>query len=76
MMDTILETNADVQSVRQAYDGNSDRPPPEWVRGTCPKCGEVLVSNCYYVGGRGYIVEWQCWAGAQDRSACSYRRVL
>ena len=75
-MDTILETNADVLSVRQAYDGNSDRPRPEWVRGTCPMCGEVLVSNLYYVGDRGYIFEWQCWAGAQNSSACTYRRVL
>ena len=39
-MDTILETNAAVESVRQAYDGSSDRPRPEWVRGTCPQCGD------------------------------------
>ena len=43
-MDTILETNAAVESVRQAYDGKSDRPRPEWVRGTCPQCGGVSVS--------------------------------
>lgn len=51
-MDTILETNAAVESVRQAYDGKSDRPRPEWVRGICPQCGDQLVSNCYYVGAR------------------------
>ena len=76
-MDTILETNADVEIVRQASNGVTDgRPPEARVHGICPQCGEVLVSNCYYVGGKGYIVEWRCWAGAQNSSACSYRRIL
>jgi len=75
-MDTILETNAAVESVRQAYDGLSDRPRPEWVRGTCPQCGEVLVSNCYYVGGRGYLITRECWASLGENPACSYRKVL
>ena len=55
MMDTILETNAAVESVRQAYDGNSDRPRPEWVRGVCPQCGDQLVANAYYVGRKGLL---------------------
>ncbi len=81
-MDTILETNAAVdvirsaESVRQAYDGKSDRPRPEWVRGLCPQCGEELVSNCYYVGGRGYLVMHECWASLQDNPTCGYRKVL
>ena len=59
-MDTILDTNAAVESVRQAYDGGG-RPRPEWVRGQCPQCGDDLVSNCYYVGGRGYLICHECW---------------
>lgn len=75
-MDTILETNAAVESVRLAHDGKSDRPRPEWVRGICPQCGKDLVSSCYYVGGRGYLVVWDCWASLQDDYTCTYRKVL
>ena len=76
ILNTILETNAAVESVRQAYDGKSDRPRPEWVRGTCPTCGDQLVSNCYYVGGRGYIVIHACWGSLQDSPTCEYQKVL
>ncbi len=76
MMDTILETNAAVESVRQAYDGTSDRPKPEWVRGVCPQCGEPVVSNCYYVGGKGYLITNECWASLMENPTCSYRKVL
>lgn len=75
-MDTILETNAAVESVRQAYDGASARPRPEWVRGKCPQCGDDLVSNCYYVGGRGYIIAWECWSSLGSVPACAYRKIL
>ncbi len=75
-MDTILETNAAVESVRQAYDGTSDRPRPEWVRGVCPACGETLVSNCYYVGGKGYLCLHECWASLGANPTCTYRKVL
>lgn len=75
-MDTILETNAAVESVRQAYDGTSDRPKPEWVRGICPQCGEPVVSNCYYVGGKGYLCVYECWSSLQDNPNCGYRKVL
>ena len=75
-MDTILETNAAVESVRQAYDGLTDRPRAEWVRGTCPQCGEPTVSNCYYVGGKGYLIAHECWASLGENPSCSYRKVL
>ena len=52
------------------------RPDPEWVRGRCPLCGEDVVSNCYYVGGKGYIIVWECWASLGDTPTCDYRRVL
>jgi hypothetical protein len=52
------------------------RPDPEWVRGACPRCGEELVSSCYYVSGRGYLVLWECWASLRSDPTCDYRRVL
>ncbi len=75
-MDTYLETNAAVEAVRQAYDGPASHPRPEWVRGECPQCGAAVVSNCYYVGGRGYLVVWECWASLGEKPACAYRKVL
>ena len=74
-MDTILETNAAVEVVRQAYDG-AGRPKPEWIRGQCPQCGDDLVSNCYYVGGRGYLICHECWSSLGGNPACTYRKVL
>ncbi len=56
---------------------NSDgRPDPQWVRGRCPECGDDLVSNMYYIGGRGYLVAWECWASLGESPCCTYRRVL
>jgi hypothetical protein len=52
------------------------RPDPQWIRGTCPECGEVLVSNLYYIGGKGYILVWQCWASLGEKPTCSYQKVL
>ena len=81
-MNTILETNAAIESVRQVYDlksdgdGTSGHPRPEWVRGTCPQCGDKLVANAYYVGGRGYIVCWECWSSLGENPSCQYRRII
>lgn len=52
----------------------AERPNPEWVRGECPVCGEVCVSNAYYVGGRGYLLYVECWAGLGVSPTCDYRR--
>jgi hypothetical protein len=52
------------------------RPDPEWVRGKCPVCGDDLVSNLYYVGGKGYLVRWECWASLGKDPQCEYSRVL
>lgn len=52
------------------------RPDPKWVRGKCPECGDDLVSNLYYIGGKGYLIVWECWGGMDDDPQCSYRRVL
>ena len=75
-MQTILETNEAVLSVRQAYDAPTDQPKPEWTRGTCPACGNPLVANAYYVGASGYLVLWECWQSPGDAPTCDYRKIL
>jgi predicted RNA-binding Zn-ribbon protein involved in translation (DUF1610 family) len=52
------------------------RPDAQWVRGECPECGAELVSNAYYVTGRGYLVIWECWASLAEQPTCGFRRVL
>ena len=71
-----LKTEDVVETIRQRYAGASEKPQPEWVRGTCPQCGSELVSNCYYVGGRGYLVTYECWESLKNEPTCTYRRVL
>lgn len=74
-----LDTNAVVEHIRAGDKKNpTDRPAPEWIRGKCPKCGDDLISNCYYVGGRGYLICWECWSslGEEGTTTCDYRRVL
>ncbi len=51
-------------------------PDPDWIRGVCPRCGEALVSNTYYVSGRGYLVVWECWGSHREQPTCDYRRPL
>lgn len=53
-----------------------DRPDPEGVRGRCPECGDYLVSNCYYIKDRGYLIVWECWGSLRDEATCNYKRVL
>ncbi len=63
------ESRVDEESEAQRLD-------PEWVRGCCPRCGAELISNCYYVAGRGYLVIWECWASQGAEPSCDYRRVI
>ncbi len=51
-------------------------PDPELVRGTCLLCRAPLVSRCYYVDGRGYLIFRECWESLASAPACDYRRVL
>ena len=71
-----VTTTAPVESVRAMFNAGLQTPSPELVRGRCPECGDHLVSNCYYVGGRGYIICWECWSSLNDRPTCSYRKVI
>ncbi|GAB4462946.1 MAG: hypothetical protein OHK0029_30760 [Armatimonadaceae bacterium] len=52
------------------------RPDPQRVRGCCPECGEALISNLYYLGEKGYLLVWECWASLGENPECTYRRVL
>jgi hypothetical protein len=58
------------------HERRAERPEPEWVRAQCPCCGEDVVSNAYYVGGKGYLIVWECWNSQAGGSACDYRHVL
>ncbi|HAH86098.1 MAG TPA: hypothetical protein DCL60_01855 [Armatimonadetes bacterium] len=53
-----------------------DQPNAAWVRGVCPECGEPLISNCYYIKGKGYLIVWECWGSLKDEPACTYRKIL
>jgi hypothetical protein len=30
----------------------------------------------YYIGGKGYLLCWECWSSLGDSPACRYRKVL
>jgi hypothetical protein len=66
----------DEEAVNTPLIRENGRPDPEWVRGKCPVCGDDLVSNLYYVGGKGYLVRWECWASLGESPKCEYSRVL
>lgn len=53
-----------------------DRPDDDWIRGRCPVCESDVVANCYYVGGKGYVLLWECWESLTEEPTCDYRRVL
>jgi hypothetical protein len=47
---------------------------PKWIRGVCPQCGGGLLSNLYYIEGRGYLMVMECAESLSERPACNYRR--
>jgi len=77
MEKVVLETNALVESVHvNGPEQSNNRPLPEWCRGKCPQCGDDVVSNCYYVGGRGYLIVWECWSSLFMNPTCNYQHIL
>ncbi len=54
----------------------NERPDPAAVRGVCPCCSAEIVSNCYYVDGKGYYIAWECRRSLGKAPTCDYRRVL
>jgi hypothetical protein len=65
-----------IKDLNSRTDRKPDRPDPDWVRGRCPVCDEEVVSNVYYIGGKGYIIVWECWASLGENPTCDYRRTL
>lgn len=67
-----------IEQLEQRAERKMERPDPEWVRGECVICGEDLVSNAYYTGGRGYLIFIECWGslGEPSQRTCDYRRCL
>ena len=74
ILGTTLKTNADFESVRQAYDGKRDKPDPAWVRGICPQCGDTVIANAYYLGGK-YLITHECWSSFGENPTCEYRKM-
>jgi hypothetical protein len=72
----VVEDEAAVTEPQKRVCKVGPRPDPSWVRGRCPVCGDELVSNLYYLGGKGYLLRWECWASLGDDPTCSYRKVL
>ncbi len=52
------------------------KPNPAWVRGKCPDCGDAVVSNLYYIGGKGYQLRWECVNSLGESATCEYKRIL
>jgi hypothetical protein len=69
-------TLRDAETINAPKAANDGRPDPQWVRGRCPECGDDLVSNLYYIGGKGYLMIWECWSSLGENPRCTYRRVL
>ena len=52
------------------------RPDADMIRAACPVCGSDIVSQVFYVQGRGYVIFWICWEFLQEVPSCDYRRAL
>ena len=55
--------------------GREELPDRDWVRGMCPCCAGVVVSNCYRIGSN-YVIVWECEGSLVEPPTCQYRRVL
>ena len=71
---TILESSPVVKSVRQCYDSAMDKPLEAWVRGICPQCGDTVIANAYYLGGK-YLITHECWSSFGENPTCEYRKM-
>jgi hypothetical protein len=68
------ERDFDMEKTTDLTPTSTRRPDPAWIRGKCPTCGDDVVSNMYYYGGKGYRVVWECWASLAETPTCDYRR--
>lgn len=51
-------------------------PDPAFLRGRCEKCGLPVISECVYVGAKGYRIMWRCWGAKAVPATCDYERTL
>ncbi len=58
------------------YFQSINEPHPSRVRGKCPLCGDVVVSNLYYRANKGYLLRWECWKSLGVDSTCTYSKIL
>lgn len=75
-MDAITDTDIVQLIPPPDFDVHADAPHPEWIRGKCPACGGWLISNCYYVGTRGYKIAHECWNSLSDKPTCAFRKII
>jgi hypothetical protein len=73
---SVVEEQTTTAAVGVHRHAHGERPDPQWVRGRCPECGDDLVSNLYYIGGKGYLLCWECWGSLGENPVCRYRKVL
>ncbi len=70
--ETVIVAGADISDP-----DDESRPDKQWIRETCPECGDDLVSNMYYIPSKkSYFVAWECWASLGEEPTCKYRRIL
>lgn len=50
-------------------------PNPALVRGRCPECGDLLVSEIPFVPGHGYLTIHACRSARGENATCDYQRV-
>jgi predicted RNA-binding Zn-ribbon protein involved in translation (DUF1610 family) len=75
--DFAFENNHTLKCRRDYVKPESGEPNQEWIRGKCPDCGQVLVSNCYQVPGQTRsIVCWDCWNSLGPEPTCKYSKTL
>ena len=48
-------------NVLEARDETTGQPRPEWLRGTCPRCGGAIIASYTYDGETITGVEMVCW---------------
>jgi hypothetical protein len=70
------EEHNKIENAEHQVNALTKRPDPAWVRGRCPLCGDDVVSNLYYYGGKGYLVRWECWSSLAEPATCGYRKDL
>jgi hypothetical protein len=63
--------SSDASASQDRFKSDVSDSQPDWLQSLCPRCGEVLVSACRYVDGRGYLLKLAC-VGVD----CDYDRTL